>query len=87
MIDSKELERQLLSVLIKFPASYGEVAGLIDENDFSIAHGSYVHRTIFKIIKKIQDSGPTEALDEVVLIERLRSANVSFIDNILKPLA
>jgi replicative DNA helicase len=82
MIDSKELERQLLSVLIKFPSSYGEVAGLIDENDFSIAHGSYVHRTIFKIIKKIQDSGPTEALDEVVLIERLRSANVSFIDNI-----
>lgn len=82
MIDSKELERQLLSVLIKFPSCYGEITGLIDENDFSVSHGSFVHRTIFKIIKRIQDNGPTESLDEVVLVERLRSSNISFIDNI-----
>ena len=82
MIDSKELERQLLAALIKFPSSYGQIAGLISESDFCVSQGSFVHRTIFKIVKQIQESAPSTPVDETVIIERLKSCNISFMDNI-----
>lgn len=82
MIHSKELEKQLLSALIKYPDAFSLVAPLISESDFYTGHGSYVHQTIFKMIKRSQESGEGEVLDEIVLIERLKSASVSFVDNI-----
>lgn len=82
MLNSPELEKQLLSTLIKCPDSFSTISPLISEDDFYTAHGSYVHQTIFKMIKRSQESGTGEALDEVILIERLKAASVSFVDNI-----
>lgn len=82
MFNSKELEKQLLSCLMLHPATYGDIAGFIDENDFFVQNGSFVHRTVFRIIKNIQESGNTECIDDAILIERLKSANISFVDNV-----
>lgn len=82
MIHNQELERQMLAALIKFPSSFGDISGLIDEFDFFAGSGSFVHRTIFKIIRKIQEEEDCKTLDEVVLIERLRNSKISFVDNI-----
>tara|TARA_Y100001963_G_scaffold56242_1_gene78680 strand:- start:26456 stop:28039 length:1584 start_codon:yes stop_codon:yes gene_type:complete len=82
MLNSPELEKQLLSALIKYPNSFSVISPLISEDDFYTAHGSYVHQTIFKMIKRSQESGSGEVLDEVILIERLKAASVSFVDNI-----
>jgi len=82
MIHSKELERHLLSALIKSPQSYSDIAHLIDEEDFYTENQSYVNQTIFKLIKNSQDKGTNESLDHIILIERLRAAQISFSDNI-----
>ena len=82
MLNSPELEKQLLSALIKYPNSFSVISPLISEDDFYTAHGSYVHQTIFKMIKRSQEGGSGEVLDEVILIERLKAASVSFVDNI-----
>ena len=67
---------------MQYPSSYGDIAGLIDESDFYVQNGSFVHRTIFRVIKNILSNANAEALDDVVIIERLKSANISFVDNI-----
>jgi len=82
MIDSRRIEEQLLAVLIKYPNAYADIAGLIDESDFNVSNDSYVHRTIFKLIKRIQSSGESSDIDSIVLIERLRASNIAFLDNI-----
>ncbi len=82
MLNSPELEKQLLSALIKYPDSFTSISSLISEDDFYTAHGSYVHQTIYKMIKRSHESGAGEVLDEVILIERLKAASVSFVDNI-----
>ena len=82
MIHSKELERHLLSALIKSPESYSDIAHLIDEEDFYTENESYVNQTIFKLIKNSQNKGTNESLDHIILIDRLRSAQISFSDNI-----
>ena len=82
MIHSKELERQLLASLIQHSSAYSRIAPLINEDDFFTDQGSYVHQTIFKFIKRSQESGSGAPLDEVVLIERLKGASISFVDNI-----
>ena len=82
MLNSKELEKQLLSCLMQYPSCYGDIAGLIEENDFYVQNGSFVHRTIFRVIKNILSNPGTESLDDVVVIERLKAANISFVDNI-----
>jgi len=81
MIHSKELEKQLLAVLIQHPKSYGEIANLLGPEDFYVGHQSYVHRTMFKIIKGIQEKGDGDVIDDVILIERLKNANATFRDN------
>ena len=82
MIHSKELEKQLLASLIQHPSAYARIAALVNEDDFCTGQGSYVHQTIFKFIKRMQESGDGFVLDEVVLIERLKGASISFVDNI-----
>jgi len=82
MIQSKELEKKLLATFIKYPSSYSVVAAFTDESDFYTGHGSYVHHTIFKMIKRWHEGGMGEDLDETVLIERLKAASISFVDNI-----
>lgn len=82
MFSSKKLEHQLLSCLMQHPTCYGDIAGLIDEGDFCVHDGSFVNKTIFRIIKQIQESGNTETLNEVIVIERLKAANITFVDNV-----
>jgi len=82
MFSSKKLEHQLLSCLMQHPTCYADVAGLIDEGDFCVHDGSFVNKTIFRIIKQIQESGNTEPLNEVIVIERLKAANITFVDNV-----
>ena len=81
MICSLELEKQLLAVLIQHPSSYSEIANLISPKDFYIGNQSFVHRTMFKIIQSIQENGEGDVIDDVILIERLKSANATFRDN------
>ena len=82
MLNTKELERQLLSALIKYPDAFTTVSPLISEDDFNTEHNSYVHQTIFKMIKRSHQGGTDEVLDPVILIERLRASSISFMDNI-----
>ena len=79
MIHSKELEKNLLAALLKFPEKYVEVANFIDEKDF-YTEGSIVHQTIFKILKQSLEKG--ESVNDVILAERVKSFVSSFEDNI-----
>lgn len=79
MIYSRELEKNLLSALLKFPEKYVEIASFIHENDF-YTDGSIVHQTIFKILKQSLEKG--ESINDVVLAERVKSFVSSFEDNI-----
>jgi len=79
MIFSFELEKQLLSGLIKFPEVYVELSAFIGEDDF-YDKSSSVNKTIFCILKNCIENG--EQIDHVVLAERVSSLNLSFEDNI-----
>jgi len=79
MIHSKELEKNLLAALLRFPTKYVEIASFIDENDF-YTQGSIVHQTLFKVLKTALESG--EAINDVILAERVKSFVTSFEDNI-----
>lgn len=79
MIYSFELEKQLLSGLIKYPEVYVEISSFIGEEDF-YDKSSSVNKTIFCILKNSIENG--EKIDHVVLSERVASLNLSFEDNI-----
>ena len=79
MIYSIELEKNLLAALLKFPHKYVEIANFIGEADF-FSEGSLVHQTIFKILKQSLEKG--EAINDVILAERVKSFISSFEDNI-----
>lgn len=79
MIYSRELEKNLLSALLKFPEKYVEIAPFIQDEDF-YTDGSLVHQTIFKILKQSLEKG--ESINDVVLAERVKSFISSFEDNI-----
>tara|TARA_R110002020_G_scaffold86144_3_gene212401 strand:- start:2223 stop:3803 length:1581 start_codon:yes stop_codon:yes gene_type:complete len=82
MIFSKELEQKFLATLLNHPESFAVVCGLVYESDFFTDHDSFVHKTIFKLIKMAHESGEGTSLDASVLIERLRALNISFPDNL-----
>ena len=79
MIHSLELEKQLLSGLIKHPEVYVEVSSFIGEDDFYDKNTS-VNKTIFCILKNAIESA--EKVDHVTLTERITSLNLTFPDNI-----
>ncbi len=79
MIYNLELEKQLLAALIKEPESYTEVANFISSKDF-YSEESNLHSTIFTIIKQAIDSG--EAVDEVIIAQRVNSLGLSFEDRV-----
>tara|TARA_A200000159_G_scaffold164665_1_gene195374 strand:- start:1532 stop:3049 length:1518 start_codon:yes stop_codon:yes gene_type:complete len=76
---SFEVERQFLATLINHPDSYADIAQFINEKDFC-AENTKVNRTIFSILKRSLDTG--QALDHVLLTERVLSLGGSFKDNI-----
>ena len=79
MIYSYELEQHLIAGLIKYPDSYPLIAAFIDQNDF-FDKNSIVNRTIFCVLRQTLEEG--DALDEVLLAQRVQSLNISFEDNI-----
>jgi replicative DNA helicase len=79
MVYSYELEQHLIAGLIKFPESYPLIASFIDDKDF-FNKNTIVNKTIFCILRQSLEKG--EALDEVILTQRVKSLNISFEDNI-----
>ena len=79
MIYSYELEQHLIAGLIKHPESYPLVAAFINENDF-FDKNTIVNRTIFCVLRQSLEA--SDALDEVLLAQRVQSLNISFEDNI-----
>jgi replicative DNA helicase len=79
MIYSYDLETQLLAGLIKYPDRYAEVASFISEKDFW-SESSKINRTIFSVLKQAIDNG--EAIDDVVIGQRVKNYGISFEDNI-----
>ena len=79
MIYSYELEQHALSGLIKIPEAYSEVASFLNAEDF-YSENSHVHETIFKVLKMALDTG--DAVDEIVIAQRILDLNISFEDNI-----
>jgi len=79
MIFSLELEKQLLSGLIKHPEVYVEISSFMGEDDF-YDEATSVNKTIFCILKNAIEN--TEKVDHVTLTERIVSLNLTFSDNI-----
>ena len=79
MVNSFELEKQLLAGLIKYPEIYIEIGPFINEDDFD-DNISVVNRTIFSVLKNAIENG--QHLDHVGLTERINSLGLTFEDNI-----
>ena len=79
MVNSHELEQHLIAGLIKYPESYPLIASFISQDDF-FDKNTIVNKTIFCVLRQSLESG--DALDEVLLAQRVQSLNISFEDNI-----
>jgi replicative DNA helicase len=79
MIYSLELEKQLLSGLIKHPEVYVEISPFIGEDDFYDKNTS-VNKTVFCVLKNAIENA--EKVDHVTLAERIATLNLTFPDNI-----
>lgn len=79
MVYSYELEQHLLAGLIKHPESYPLIASFVDQKDF-FDKNSIVNKTIYSVLRQALESG--DALDEVLLSQRVQSLGISFEDNI-----
>ena len=79
MVYSYELEQHLIAGLIKHPQTYPLIASFIDASDF-FDQNTIVNKTIFSVLRQSLEKG--DALDEVILTQRVQSLNISFEDNI-----
>lgn len=79
MVYSYELEQHLIAGLIKHPQTYPLIASFIDPSDF-FDQNTIVNKTIFSVLRQSLEKG--DALDEVILTQRVQSLNISFEDNI-----
>lgn len=82
MIHSKDLETKILATLLNHPKSFALIDGLINEGDFYTGNESFVHKTIFKIIKMAHNAGDGDSLDPTIVIEKLNNLKISFPDNL-----
>jgi len=76
MIYSLQVERHVLSGLIKYENLFADVDTFISENDFY----NDVHSTIYAIYKNIKHKG--EKVDKVLLAEKIKNLGISFKDDI-----
>jgi replicative DNA helicase len=76
MVYSAEVEKQFLAGLLNHPDKYVEIAAFISPKDFFFEP----NRIIYSHLSVDYESG--NFVDEVILAERLRLAQVSFEDNI-----
>ena len=75
-IYSLQIEKQVLSGLIKYPDVYVDIEKFVGENDFF----NEVHRTIFCVLRSLILNG--EKVDKVLLAEKIKNLGVSFKDEI-----
>jgi len=76
MIYSLQVERHVLSGLIKHKDLFADVDIFLTEKDFY----NDVHSTIYAVIKNINHKG--EALDKILLAEKIKNLGISFKDEI-----
>jgi replicative DNA helicase len=70
-IRSIDIEKHVLSGIIKYPDVFFDISHFIDENDFSKGH-----RTIFSVLKsQISKSQP---LDPVIVSEKIKNLGINF---------
>ncbi len=75
-IFSLELERHLLSGILRHPESFADIEHLVNESDFR----SNLHQTIFGVVRQtLQSQGK---LDKVLIAERIERLSLSFEDKI-----
>lgn len=79
MIFSIEIEQQFIATLLQNPKNYGLVANFVDYKDF-YSETSKVNRTVFSVLKSLLEKN--EAVDPIVLSERVKALGISFEDNI-----
>jgi replicative DNA helicase len=77
MIYSLQVERHVLSGLIRHQNLFADVDLFINENDFF----HEVHSTIYAVYKNTQYKG--EKVDKVLLAEKIKNLGISFKDDIL----
>jgi len=76
MIYSVQIERHVLSGLLKYQNLFADVDVFISENDFF----NDVHSTIYAIYKNMRHKG--ENVDKVLLAEKIKNLGISFKDDI-----
>lgn len=79
MIYSYEIEKRVLSGILQNQDMWGDVAQFLEESDF-YSEDSKVHSCIFKMLRSSLNN--SEAIDDVILIDRLKSMKISFPDDI-----
>jgi replicative DNA helicase len=75
-IYSLQVEKHVLSGLIKYPELYADIEKWVKEDDFF----NEVHRTVFCVIRSLILNG--EKVDKVLLAEKIKNLGVAFKDEI-----
>jgi len=76
MIYSVQVERHVLSGIIKYSNLFAEIDVFLNDTDFY----NDVHSTIYSVIKNILNKG--EKIDKVLLAEKIKNLGISFKDDI-----
>jgi len=76
MIYSLQIERHVLSGLIKYQDLFTDIDIFVSENDFY----NDIHSTIYSVYKNIKYKG--EKVDKVLLAEKIKNLGISFKDDI-----
>jgi len=76
MIYSLQVERHVLSGLLKHQDLFADIDIFLSENDFY----NDVHSTIYTVIKNIKHKG--ESVDKVLLAEKIKNLGISFKDEV-----
>jgi len=76
MIYSLQVERHVLSGLLKYQDLFADIDIFLSENDFF----NDVHSTIYSVFKNIKHKG--ENVDKVLLAEKIKNLGISFKDEI-----
>ena len=76
MIYSLQVERHVLSGLLKYQDLFADIDVFLSENDFF----NDVHSTIYSVFKNIKHKG--ENVDKVLLAEKIKNLGISFRDEI-----
>ena len=76
MIYSLQVERHVLSGLLKHQDLFADIDVFLTENDFY----NDVHSSIYTVFKNIKYKG--ESVDKVLLAEKIKNLGISFKDEI-----